>query len=425
MIRHAFVICALLLGFLATHAPAQLYTKVSNSGQALPDNASLGDGPNDWACTRDKRTGLMWEVKRTSGLRAASHNYTWRSGNTGNIGNTTSCSNTLAPATCNTEALVNRYNQIGLCGSSNWRLPGGAYNVGSPAASPNGELAVFYQNLFATDGVSPGFWFPNTRLFWHWTSTLDTFNFGRVWLVNFDTAQVFSNFWDFAYPALLVTPDGPDEPAPPEEDEIFHDRFEEPVLTENFDDLNAAGDRGWMVAQRSDPEGPDGWFIGIPAAFPAHQGAADSYIAAGFGSTSDGGTISLWLLTPLVEFRAGSSLSFYTRTLSPTVFPDRLEIRACTSSPCLSIPLDAMATGDFQALLGTINPGLNTDNDPTGVQGYPGEWTQFNFGAEDGVPQSGTGRLAFRYFVPDGGSTGANGFYIGIDTVFVAATPAD
>ena len=225
-------VLSLLLLFFACNAAAELYTKVSNSGQVLPATANLGDGPNDWACTRDNRTGLMWEVKRSSGLRAGSHTYTWRSGTTGNVGNTASCNNTLAPATCNTEELVNRYNTIALCGSANWRLPGGSYTIGSASGSPDGELAVFYENLFATAGVNPGSWFPNTQLFWTWTSTLDTFNFGRVWLVNFDSAQVFSNFWDFAYPALLVTPDSPDDPTPPEEDEIFFSRFEEPVLSE-------------------------------------------------------------------------------------------------------------------------------------------------------------------------------------------------
>ncbi len=430
MLSRILRICWLLLLFtvsdgFANDGFANLYTKVSNSGQALPMTAILGDGPNDWACTRDNRTGLTWEVKRSSGLRAASHNYTWRSGSTGNAGNTASCSNTLAPATCNTEALINRYNQIGLCGSSNWRLPGGSYAVGSAAGSPNGELAVFYQNLFATDGVSPGFWFPNTRLFWHWTGTLDTFNFGRLWLVNFGTAQVFSNFWDFAFPALLVTPDQPDAPAPPDEDFIFQSRFEDPVVAENFDDLDAAGNRGWLVAQRSAPEGSLDWFTGNPEVFGAHQGAPSSYVGGNFNSTTTGGTISLWLLSPLVEFRPGSIVSFYTRAIAPTSFPDRLEIRVCSGDPCNLIPLTATATGDFNQLLGSINPNLGGAYDPDGVSGYPGTWTQFEFGQEDGIPQSGNGRIAFRYFVTDAGPGGSNSNYIGIDTVLIKATSAE
>jgi hypothetical protein len=43
------------------------YIKVSNSGKALPASALLGSGEDDWACTYDSATKLMWEVKTTDG----------------------------------------------------------------------------------------------------------------------------------------------------------------------------------------------------------------------------------------------------------------------------------------------------------------------------------------------------------------------
>jgi hypothetical protein len=420
------IFCGVLILFIgalaSTPAHAQLYTKVSNAGHALPASATLGDGPGDWACTLDERSGLMWEVKRSSGLRAASHNYSWLSGGTGNGGNTASCGNTLAPANCNTQALVNKYNDIELCGSTNWRLPSGSYSTGSTAGS-SGELAVFYQNLFNTAGVTPASWYPNTRLFWHWTSVQDSFNFGRVWLVNFGTDQVFSNFWDFQYPAMLVTSDGPSTSPPGSM--IFASSFEAPGLQQGFDDLDQAGSQGWLVAQRSNPEGSAGWFSGNSEVFPSHSGSPGSYVGANYDATGDTGTISLWLISPLLDFRTGSGLVFHTRTTELALFPDRVEVRACSGSACNTIPLSETAVGDFTISLGTINPNLEPGPDPSGANGYPGSWTRFEYGAADGLPQSGQGRIAFRYFVPDAGASGVNSNYIGIDSVTITAAPAE
>lgn len=416
------VLCLFMHSLLATPAHAQLYTKVSNAGYTLPDSATLGDGPNDWACTLDERSGLMWEVKRASGLRAASHDYSWLSGGTGNAGNTASCGNTLAPSSCNTQALIAKYNEIELCGSTNWRLPGGSYAVGSTAGS-SGELAAFYQNLFNTTGVTPAFWYPNTRLFWHWTGVQDPFNFGRVWLVNFGTDQIFSNFWDFQYPAMLVTSDSPS--GSPPGSMIFASRFELPSLEQGFDDLDQAGSQGWLVAQRSNPEGSAGWFSGNPDVFEAFAGSPDSYVGANFNATGDTGTISLWLLSPLLEFRGDSKLVFYTRTTELALFPDRLEVRACSVGACNSVPLSETAVGNFTISLGTINPNLESGPDPSGANGYPGNWARFEYDAADGLPQSGQGRIAFRYYVPDAGATAVNSDYIGIDSVTITAAPAE
>ena len=52
-------------------------TKISNTGAALPASATLGSAANDWACTNDNVTGLMWEVKTTSGRRSSARTYTW------------------------------------------------------------------------------------------------------------------------------------------------------------------------------------------------------------------------------------------------------------------------------------------------------------------------------------------------------------
>src|SRR5204863_9431075 len=74
----------------------------------------------------------------------------------------------------------------------------------------------------------------------------------------------------------------------------------------------------------------------------------------------------------------------------------------------------ATDVGDFTTLLLDINPTY-------ALTGYPNVWTQFTV-TVSGVGSPTTGRLAFRYFVENGGPTGANSDYIGIDTMHYACT---
>ena len=70
--------------FLVT---ASGYSKISNSGSVLPDTATLGSGANDWACTKDNKTGLIWEVKTDDGgLRDKDWYYSWYKPNGDNGG---------------------------------------------------------------------------------------------------------------------------------------------------------------------------------------------------------------------------------------------------------------------------------------------------------------------------------------------------
>lgn len=100
------------------------YTKISNSGHPLPESATLGSGPDDWACTRDNVNGLIWEVKTTSGLRSQDHTYTWYDSASpdGNPG-TENGGTCETPGRCDTEKYVADVNTLGLCGHSDWRMP--------------------------------------------------------------------------------------------------------------------------------------------------------------------------------------------------------------------------------------------------------------------------------------------------------------
>lgn len=108
------------------------FTKISNDGRDLPSNALRGNGPSQWACTRDNATGLTWEVKMDgdADLRSRRQHFTWYdpdgSRNGGNAGSRritthSSCNGLLNE--CNSMAYLDRLNQIGLCGHRDWRLP--------------------------------------------------------------------------------------------------------------------------------------------------------------------------------------------------------------------------------------------------------------------------------------------------------------
>lgn len=105
------------------------FTKIANDGRTLPATAALGDGPGDWACTRDNVTGLLWEVKTDDdGWRDRDWTYTWYDPNSpdgypGSSGNTSTCDNTLNGQPCNTANYVDAVRAAQLCGHDDWRMP--------------------------------------------------------------------------------------------------------------------------------------------------------------------------------------------------------------------------------------------------------------------------------------------------------------
>jgi hypothetical protein len=185
------------------------------------------------------------------------------------------------------------------------------------------------------------------------------------------------------------------------------------VFTENFDDtVPDLLARGWVGVNNSGPVVGLAWFQpGITPPFPAHQGPElNSFMASNFEAVDDLGTISNWLLSPSISFRNGDSVSFFSRTTG--LSPDRLELRLSTNLASTNVGGTALSVGDFSTVLLTINPLLDTTS-------YPTSWTQFT-ATLSGLPVGGAaGRLGFRHFVTDGGASGTNSDFIGIDTVRV------
>ncbi|MGJ5817989.1 choice-of-anchor J domain-containing protein [Paludibaculum fermentans] len=185
-----------------------------------------------------------------------------------------------------------------------------------------------------------------------------------------------------------------------------------PLLKEGFTDITTLSGDGWVMTNNSSPLGIEGWFQGTPGVFGAESGATDSYIAANFNNAAPGGNVSNWLLSPVVTLHDGMTILFYTRTEAPQIFADSLEVRLSTNGASTDVGATDTSVGDFSNLVLAVNPLLN----PTT---YPGGWQQYTiFVSGLGLPTSG--RVGFRYLVPD---TNTNGNYIGIDSVQFLALP--
>lgn len=186
------------------------------------------------------------------------------------------------------------------------------------------------------------------------------------------------------------------------------------AFTEDFNDITTLAGNGWSMQNNSTPVGSiANWFQGSSISaggpFDAYNGAANAYIAANYNFVAGANTISGWLITPNRTIKNGDVLTFYTRKASPDSYADRLQVRMSTNGASTNVGTSSTSLGDFTTLLMEINP--------TQVLGvYPTTWTQYTI-TVSGLPAPTSGRFAFRYFVTNGGPSGANSDYIGIDNV--------
>jgi hypothetical protein len=188
------------------------------------------------------------------------------------------------------------------------------------------------------------------------------------------------------------------------------------ALVEGFESVPALfTSGGWVQINRSNPVGPATYLQGGSSLSPAHSGPSNSFAVVNFASTgspdgtSGAGTISNWAITPTLIYNNGDEISFFTR--SGGLFPDRLELRFSANGSSTDVGTTEFSVGDFSTLLLAINPDLTQS-------GYPTSWTQFT-ATISGLSGPTSGRLAFRYFVTDGGPDGGNSNIIGLDTLAI------
>lgn len=186
------------------------------------------------------------------------------------------------------------------------------------------------------------------------------------------------------------------------------------VLTQNFNATSSVvaapvTATSWVRVNNSQPVGNNSWFMGNPGVFTSYNGADSAYFAANFFSTLGTGTISSWLISPTVSLANGGVFQFATRTTSATAInPDRLELYMSQGTGT-NVGSTSTSLGTFSTQLVSVNPSLTTT-------GYPGVWTVYS-ATVSGITGTVAGRFGFRYSVPNGGPTGANSNYIGIDAV--------
>jgi Protein of unknown function (DUF1566)/FG-GAP-like repeat len=139
-------------------------------------------------CVKDKVTGLIWEGKEASGLRAGSNRYT-------NFDSTTepqkydsstymysNPTQAEIDAATNSVGYKNAVNSMGLCGFTDWRLP---------TAHELQGIVDFGAPITATAAVNLA-WFPNTQWEWYWSSSALVGYSSYAWMVNFSNGSVFS-----------------------------------------------------------------------------------------------------------------------------------------------------------------------------------------------------------------------------------------
>ncbi|MBV6484815.1 MAG: hypothetical protein KFKLKKLM_01331 [Flavobacteriales bacterium] len=178
------------------------------------------------------------------------------------------------------------------------------------------------------------------------------------------------------------------------------------AINEGFDDVTTLPAAGWAQQNLGTPVGTNpNWVQGNSTVFTANSGAATAFIAANYQSVSGAATISNWLFTPERTFTNGDVISFYTRTAGS--FADNLQVRLSLNGSSVNAGTTNTSVGDFTTLLLEINPTLVVAN-------YPTTWTQYSI-TISGLGAPTNGRIAFRYFVTDGGPSGSNSNYIGID----------
>ena len=190
------------------------------------------------------------------------------------------------------------------------------------------------------------------------------------------------------------------------------------AINEGFSNVAGLAAAGWNQQNLSTPIGVSpNWVQGDPVnmAFSANSLPANSYIAVNYNSVAGAATISNWLITPMLNLNNGDVITFYTRGTG-SVYADNLQVRLSTNGSSANVGASNISVGDFSNLLLEINPTLTAAL-------YPVIWTQYTI-TISGLASPTSGRIAFRYYVPNGGPTGTNSDLIGIDDFVYTPVPS-
>ena len=194
-------------------------------------------------------------------------------------------------------------------------------------------------------------------------------------------------------------------------------------FNQGFDDTTVPAD--WTLTNNSTKHATGNpWGVGDAMLDADGNPVVTPFDGAGFaianyssiGGTG-AGTISNWLISPeIFGLQNGDTFTFYTTTTPGSEYPDGLELRLSSAGASVNVGTTTTSTGDFSSVLTTVNSGL-------AVGGYPESWTQISV-TVSGLAAPIDGRVAFRYFVTDGGPGGDNSNIIGVDDFAYTAAAA-
>ena len=176
------------------------------------------------------------------------------------------------------------------------------------------------------------------------------------------------------------------------------------IFTDDFDgnnDTTALKSRGYSVWYRG--TGPQGatatWYQGQTAVFNAYNGPASGYVCANYSVVTGTNNIDSWLILPRMAagISVGDSLYFYERSATGSTYPDSIRVMYTLS--------DSVPEGTWVEL-GRFKTNITTGWE---LKGFRAPTTSLN------------GRFAIRYCVVNGGPSGANSDYLGIDALSVVS----
>lgn len=183
------------------------YTKVCNSGalegeEDCPVNPIFGSASTDWGCTKDNKTGLIWEVKTVDGgLRDMNNVYTNYSPSYNPRGE--------YEAVTDASGFVFDVNSESLCSAKDWRLPtneelkslvycsdGKSKTLG---ATESGTICTGTPSTPMIDEL----YFPNTQYLF-WSSSPYAANNFNIWVTDFDNSSTGTSNMGSANAVRLV-----------------------------------------------------------------------------------------------------------------------------------------------------------------------------------------------------------------------------
>lgn len=168
------------------------------------------------------------------------------------------------------------------------------------------------------------------------------------------------------------------------------------IFEENMDDITLLESQGWIFYDE-DGLGLTTYFQGNESVLYSFNGANNSYLGQNFNGAFNGGSlIDQWLITPLIHSIGPTTFSFMASSVvSP--YADHFQIYYS--------PKGSSDLSKFVLL-----------RDRTEIADG---WNQYS----ETVESNGFVRFAIRYHETDGGPSGTNSDYWGLDNVQVYGTP--